>query len=365
MFIFTIMLKIDPDGGRTETMGQNNSNPIFETMNKLDRLKATFSGDPIDRWAYTLWKHFPGDDRTPQGFAEAHMKFQKAYDPDVLKLTPHGSYCTVDWGCKVGPVHPIYGSTTPVSSPIKAPLDFENLDEVDPMSGEFGLQIEGVEEVSKVMGDHVPLMMTIFSPFMIASQLNPNILNHIYEAPTQIDEGLKVIKDVMTEFGRAVLEAGADGLFVASLHSVEGKLTSQQFADFEAKYSRRLLKDLQSQAEFIVFHLHGTKPLFKYIAENYPIDAINWHSQHTSPTIDEALKIFDKGLLGGIDETTTVRTGTPDQIREQLQRVMQISNSRLMLAPGCVIPIDTPIENLRTVVEVIRNTPPPKVTEKY
>jgi hypothetical protein len=35
-----------------------------ETMNKFDRLRATFSGDPLDRWAYALWKHFPGNDRT-------------------------------------------------------------------------------------------------------------------------------------------------------------------------------------------------------------------------------------------------------------------------------------------------------------
>ena len=167
----------------------------------------------------------------------------------------------------------------------------------------------------------------------------------------------------MTEFGRAVLDADANGLFVASLHSVEGKLTNQQFLDFEAKYTRRLLNDLSPQAEFIVFHLHGNKPLFKYSADNYPIDAINWHSQYTSPTIRDALKIFNKGLFGGIDETETVRKGTPYAIKKKLQEVMQISNSRLLLAPGCVIPIDTPAENLHTLVEVIRNAPPPNALD--
>ncbi len=334
-----------------------------ETMNKFDRLKATFSGDPLDRWAYALWKHFPGDDRTPQGFADAHVEFQGMYDPDVLKLTPHGSYCMVDWGCEVGPVHPIYGSTTVVNSPIKNVSDFEVIEEVDPTDGEFGLQVEGVRKVSKILSGQVPLMMTIFSPFMVASQLDPNIQEHVYDSPSQIEGGLKVITRVMTEFGRAVLDADANGLFVASLHSVEGKLTNQQFLDFEAKYTRRLLNDLSPQAEFIVFHLHGNKPLFKYIADNYPIDAINWHSQYTSPTIRNALKIFNKGLFGGIDETETVRKGTPHAIRKKLQEVMRISNSRVLLAPGCVIPIDTPAENLHTLVEVIRNAPPPNALD--
>lgn len=206
-------------------------------------------------------------------------------------------------------------------------------------------------------------MMTIFSPFMVASQLDPNIQEHVYDSPSQIEGGLKVITRVMTEFGRAVLDADANGLFVASLHSVEGKLTNQQFLDFEAKYTRRLLNALRPQAEFIVFHLHGNKPLFKYIADNYPIDAINWHSQYTSPTIRDALKIFNKGLFGGIDETETVRKGTPPVIRKKLQEVMRISNSRVLLAPGCVIPIDTPAENLHTLVEVIRNAPPPNALD--
>lgn len=111
----------------------------------------------------------------------------------------------------------------------------------------------------------------------------------------------------------------------------------------------------------MVFHIHGNKPLFKYIADNYPIDAINWHSQLNTPTIGEALQIFNKGLFGGIDETETVRKGTTYAIEKKLQEVMQINNSRLLLAPGCVIPIDTPIENLRKIVKVIRNSPPPIV----
>ncbi len=337
------------------------SDGLCDDMDKYDRLMATFLGDSLDRWAYALWKHFPGDDRTPQGFADAHVRFQRTYDSDVLKLTPHSNFCVVDWGCTIGPIHPIYGSTSVLNSPIKSASDFEVIEEVDPTDGEFGLQLEGVRKVSKKLSGNVPLMMTVFSPFMIASQLDSNILNHVNVASSHIKEGIEVITKVLTEFGRAVLDAGANGLFIASLHSVEGKLKNQQFLDFEVKYTLKLLNDLRPHAEFIVFHIHGNKPLFKYVADNYPIDAINWHSQHTTPTIRDALKIFSKGLFGGIDETETVRKGTPPIIRNKLQEVMRISNSRVLLAPGCVIPVDTPKENLSTLVEVIRNSPPPKV----
>ncbi|MHA1713779.1 MAG: uroporphyrinogen decarboxylase family protein, partial [Candidatus Ranarchaeia archaeon] len=189
-----------------------------DTMNKFERIHAAISGQALDRWAYALWRHFPGEDRPPQGFAEAHVRFNRTYEPDILKLSPHGHYCTVDWGCEPGPTNSVYGSTTAISFPIKVPADFENLEEIDPLDGEFGLQVEGVRRVAKLLHGDVPLLMTVFSPLMVAGELDPAIIKHVNEAESQVETGVKTISDVMTCFAHAVLDAGADGLFIASQH---------------------------------------------------------------------------------------------------------------------------------------------------
>ena len=328
-------------------------------MNRFDRINAMLTNEPLDRWVYSLWKHFPGIDRTPKGFASAHINFQRHYDSDLLKLSPHGAYCRIDWGCEVGATHPVHGYPQAISFPISTPLDFEALEELDPLDGEFGKQVDGVKRVVKKLLDQVPMMMTIFSPFMVASELDPHLLDHLSTDPTSVEAGLKIITQVMIEFSHAILDLGVTGLFIASQHSGHGILSDQYFKRFEAKYTQKLQAAVRKKAEFMVFHIHGKNPRFQYVAKNYPIDAINWHSQTTPPSLEDALSLSDKVLLGGIDGSQLMRHGTPDTIRKQLGEVMALSDRRLILAPGCVLPIDTPPENIRTVVEMIRKTPAP------
>src|SRR5206468_3778376 len=67
-------------------------------MNKRERLQATIAGEPVDRVAVALWRHFPVDDQDPEAFATATLEFQHQYDWDLVKVTPSSSFCLSDWG---------------------------------------------------------------------------------------------------------------------------------------------------------------------------------------------------------------------------------------------------------------------------
>ncbi len=51
-----------------------------------------------DRPPVALWRHWPGDDQDAAALATAHLKWQRDYDWDVLKVSPASSYSVVDWG---------------------------------------------------------------------------------------------------------------------------------------------------------------------------------------------------------------------------------------------------------------------------
>ncbi|MHA1713143.1 MAG: uroporphyrinogen decarboxylase family protein, partial [Candidatus Ranarchaeia archaeon] len=216
-------------------------------MEHFSRFFAAIAGNPIDRWAYALWRHFPKYDRTPEGFSDAHIRFYRQYDPDVLKLSPHGRYCIVDWGGEIGPVNPVSGSPSTKYYPLRSAEDYETLKELDPSTGEFGRQLKGVRMIAKELEDQVPLMMTVFSPFMVASKLDADIHSRIQESPEEVHRGLDVITRVMINFGRAVIDEGSHGLFVASQHSTFDTLTEKQFLSFEQKYTYQLLRSLHGK----------------------------------------------------------------------------------------------------------------------
>ena len=53
-------------------------------MNKVERLQATLRGEPVDRVAVALWRHFPVDDQAPDTLAAATVEWQAQYDFDLV-----------------------------------------------------------------------------------------------------------------------------------------------------------------------------------------------------------------------------------------------------------------------------------------
>ena len=55
-------------------------------MNKIERLRATLAGKPVDRPPLTVWYHFGTQHASPEQTAEVHLGFLEAYDFDYLKV---------------------------------------------------------------------------------------------------------------------------------------------------------------------------------------------------------------------------------------------------------------------------------------
>ncbi|MCJ7817699.1 MAG: hypothetical protein MUP60_02510, partial [Candidatus Thorarchaeota archaeon] len=54
-----------------------------------------------------------------------------------------------------------------------------------------------------------------------------------------------------------------------------------------------------------------------------------------------------------------LRTGTPDDAKEQVLKAVEDAGfKRLIVAPGCVVTVDTPPENLVAVRDAVREIDP-------
>jgi len=98
-------------------------------MDNLEILLDTFKGQNSDQTLYSLWKHFPYDDRDPEKLAQTHVRFYNRHGFDLMKISPHGRYPVVDFGCKVDEEYdPITGSTRCKECTMKTPQDWEILE---------------------------------------------------------------------------------------------------------------------------------------------------------------------------------------------------------------------------------------------
>ncbi|MCK5238364.1 MAG: hypothetical protein KAR33_02380 [Candidatus Thorarchaeota archaeon] len=335
-------------------------------MSKYDLLEQTFLGNFDERIPISIWKHHPEVDRSPEGLASEEIKFHKKFNHDLLKISFFGHYPCIDFGCTAEYDGAITGSTTLTSAAIQKASDWETLEKPDVMAGEFGNQVRAVEFIKKYAHGVVPTMATIFDGPMVTDKIcDKNLTKYMDENPEIIESALDMITDVMIDFARATLEAGADGLFIASQHSTQASVSDEHYEKFILPQDQKLISKLHGKANFMVMHLHARDPgevvRFDKISRTLGLDGVNWEDQTSSHSLSEGRKISRKTVFGGIDHNGIFRTGTPEEASEQiLKAVEEAGYERLVVAPGCVITVDTPEENIRALVDAVRSIDPYK-----
>ncbi len=81
------------------------------------------------------------------------------------------------------------------------------------------------------------------------------------------------------------------------------------------------------------------------------MQAINWAATlEGNPDLAEGKLRSDKAVMGGISEKTVLKNGSPEQVREEVEKALELTGGRhFLLAPGCSIPPETPAENLLAI----------------
>lgn len=317
-------------------------------MTKRERVAAALRRAEVDRVPISFWRHFPGDDATPEQLTAATLAFYRRYDVDFVKLMPTGMYCVQDYGCEIELAAGEVGTTRVVRSVINGVADWGRLPEVDITRGVFGDQVEVVRRVRAALGPDVPVVQTIFSPLTVAQKLaGDRFSEHLHNGGAALEAALGKIADDTIAFGRACLDAGADGFFFATQVGGRGQLDDAAFDRLARRHDLRVLRALRDGAWFTLLHLHGPQPRFE-LANEYPVDALNWHDRETPPSIAQAFAMTTRALAAGIHRDGVIRHGIPEQVAAEVcDAAAQTGGRGVLVAPGCVVPTGAPDANLR------------------
>jgi uroporphyrinogen decarboxylase len=300
----------------------------------------------VDRPPVALWRHFPGDDQSPEALAAAHLAFQELYDFDLLKVTPASSYSVLDWGVEDAWEGNTEGTRRYTKHVIETPSDWEGLRALEAHSPSFDAHIACLRLIRQGVGVDTPVLLTVFNALAQAKHLagHTTLMLHLRKFPDAVAAGLRTITETTRGFIQAASHAGIDGIFFAVQHAQADLLSPDEFKH----WSRALdLEILHSASDLWcnILHLHGENVYFDEVAD-YPVHIINWHDRETPPTLREAREKYHGVLCGGLARDTLVFQ-TADQVsREAMDAIAQAGSRRLLLSTGCVIPIITPHGNI-------------------
>lgn len=328
----------------------------LQTLTHRARLEACLSDGKIDRPPVALWRHFPVDDQSSGSLAAATIGFQRAFDLDLIKVTPSSSYCIRDWGARDEWRGAAEGTRDYTLRVIQQPEDWEKLTPLDPSKGSLGAQLECLQLIIGEIGLETPVLQTIFSPLAQAKNLagQERLLVHLRRAPQAVEAGLQVITESTRRFIEAARRTGLAGVFYAVQHAQFSLLSADEYERFGRKFDLQVLEPARD-LWLNMLHLHGTEVMFDRFLD-YPVAVVNWHDRETSPSLSEAQKIFSGALCGGLRRWETMVLGDPAAVKaEASQAIRATQGKRFILGTGCVLPVITPRGNILAARESVES----------
>ena len=325
-------------------------------MTKKERIKAALVGKPVDRVPIGFWRHWPGDDQKADSLARVTLEYQQRYDLDFIKIPVTSTYCVEDYGAKHEYRGNFIGDREFLGHVVKKIDDWNKIEPLDITRGKYGQHLQVLRMVLEKREANTPVVFTIFNPLAMASYLagDETLLVHLRQYPDKVEQALKALTETCANFVKAVINEGADGIFLSTRWASYELMSEEEYLRFGKPGDLSVLT-ASPGGWFNILHLHGQYPMFNLLAD-YPVQAINWHDRTSWPGLTEAKKLFRGALMGGVEQYKTLNFGSPVDVESQVHDAIKLTNGRrLIITAGCTYPLSVPHSNLIAMRKAMDN----------
>ncbi len=249
--------------------------------------------------------------------------------------------CEVDWG---SPTMMPDAKTHPVKElrDIQIP---ESILEKPSMQ----VPLRALERLRHKYGDHVAVIGKVMGPWTISYHLAgvQDFLLWGLTDPDKVCRMLDRLKEVSIAFANAQLQAGADAVVIAD-HATGDLVSPKTYRDFLLPVHREMNQRIGGPT---ILHLCGNCADRLRLFVEAGFDAYHFEWQVDSKTAVQVIN-RDISLIGNIANRGVLFGGTPEDVYNQAR--YSIAAGVDILAPECAVPLQTPIANLKAIVDAAR-----------
>jgi uroporphyrinogen decarboxylase len=214
--------------------------------------------------------------------------------------------------------------------------------------------VDGLVKAAKA---DAPVVLTIYSPFMLAGQLATSTVldDHLRENPDAVKKGLEILAENVLTLMRTCKQVGIDGFYVSSQGGEAFRFSG---TDIFQKYIKPI--DLTIWAEiqdlpFNILHVCDYNGPYDNLSPflDYPGHVVNCSLQVGGQTLSpkQASQMFGRPFMGGLERKGTLATGSLEAIRQTANDVLEQAPDRFILAADCTVPSETPWGNLKAAID--------------
>ena len=316
-----------------------------------------------------------------KGIARAQMLAREMYHHDNV-MSP--------WGCllveaeALGTEVNIKENAYPAVAKyaLKSAVEHEKINPRDIERSERVKNVAGSIEILKnEVGNEVFITGAAMSPLMLASQVmgGTRVCIDMLKERENFHSLLEKLTESCILFANALLEAGADGIFVENGENTGDLFSLQMAEEFMLPYTKDFYDHIKAEGGYVISHNCASQAFYdlelklrpnalnfafgdvRQLGKKYEIDCKKLHN-HTGIgcasryCLKEFKEFSEAGicLMGNIVPNTPL-TGSRAEIEHEVKSCLKSAPDRgFILATGCEIPLNTPLEKMEMLWSAIK-----------
>lgn len=323
-------------------------------------IRQAFRLDPVERvpWVPFVGVHggyLIGVDaenylKSAQNMVSGLSKAIEMYKPDGipvsfdLQLEAEILGCRLNWAKENPPAV--------VSHPLSEGVSFSNLKVPTAKDGRIPIVLQTIREL-RIKYPDIALYGLITGPFTLALHLlGTDIFMKLFEDPEYVMEVMNFCTKVAVAYSEMLMDSGCD--VIAVVDPMTSQIDPQSFETFVTPYVSRIFDFVRKKEKLSSFFVCGhaqqnieamcnCRPDNVSIDENIPLEYV------------KEIALSKKISFGGnLKLTVVLLMGDAEDAKQDALACLDLGGTTgFILAPGCDLPMHTPVENIRAVSELV------------
>jgi uroporphyrinogen decarboxylase len=283
---------------------------------------------------------------------ESLLEVNKVYDPDGQPVMFDLQVEAEILGCKLlwAKYAPPSVASHPLSEKMEIPVYLPEKND-----GRLPIILDVMSRMKEAVGTKTALYGLVTGPFTLASHLRgTEIFMDMIDHEEYVDELISYTVLVARRLVEYYIDGGMD--IIAVVDPLVSQISPRHFRRFFEAPFKDIFNFIKSKGVFSSFFVCGdaTKNI-----------ELMCHTGPDSISIDENINLvnakqitdrYNVTLGGNIPLTTCMLLGSQqDNMKYVVDLLAQINHRNLIIAPGCDIPYDVPVENIIGVLQAVRD----------
>ncbi len=347
----------------------------MNTMTHKERIDAVLSGKPVDRTPFCFVDDGAWTAKTenmtyrtlyglPDGGASKIVKWTDEFDVDIVSAVSGVFTAPLNaFGC---PIHiddigqPVNAGAALSDPESEIPLLDKSTIREKLLANEFFCNmLNQCRNVKKLTGDRKYLLGDIAAPFTMAAVMvgTQDFIMLMMDDEELAEQLIDFTTHVSAEVFHLLHGNGCDIAFPAD-PVASGNLLSQSMYEEWALPALKNLKDMLPEYKYFFAHICGASGARVKALRNAGVRAFS-----CDYGVDLGTALSDTNgemaIFGNINPAGALLSGTADEVySEACGRIRTAAGRPYILAPGCDMGADTPLENIRMMQKAVRDLLP-------